>query len=114
MRSIRVVFEKGLELQRDESGTWSFLPNRTTQSNLDLSAIKDIYKVRPVLVAEAHPAGKELLSLFSTQGGEAPNVYQHLDNIPEASLVTPFRSLRYMIGAVSYHCMRLANLYAET
>ncbi len=114
MRSIRVVFEKGLEMRCDESGVWSFLPSRTTQANLALSTITHGYTVRPVLMAEEHPSGKELMSLFSTEGRQAPNAQLHLDNIPAASLATPFRSLRYIVGAVSYHCERLANLYAET
>lgn len=91
-----------------------FLPNCTTVDDSGPSAIVQRYKVRPVLRAEEHPSGRELMDLFSADGKRVSDLYPHIENIPSNSLVTSFRSLRYILGAVSYHCERLAVLYADT
>src|SRR6266545_347202 len=114
MRPIRIVFEKGLEIFCNESGQWSFVPDHLSQEDNMMPKIVQRYKVRPVLMIEEHPSGKELKSLFSIDGRRAPNPFPDLENIPTASLFTAFRSLRYVAGAISYHCERLALLYAET
>lgn len=113
-RAARIIFEKGLEIRCDESGVWSFLRERTTQANVTPSAIAHEYKVRPVLFIEEHPSGKDLISVLSTQGEQTPNPFSVLDVAPSLKLTTPFLGLSYVVGATSYHCGRLANLYAET
>ena len=115
MRGSRVIFEGGLEARSDESGMWSFLPTQATSVDFASLAIETNYGVRPILMIENHPSGKELeTGLFSPKGGAAPNPMPLLDAVSVVSLITPFRSLRYVLGAVLYHCGQLTRHYADT
>ena len=115
MRTSRIIFEGGLEARSDESGAWSFLPIQATAVDFASLRLEASYGVRPILMIETHPSGKELeTGLFSTEGGPAPNPMPLLDTFSPVSLITPFRSLKYVMGAVLYHFGQLARHYAET
>ena len=104
-------------MQRDELGHWSFLPYQIPQTNLNLLTVSQKYAVRPILMLEKHHTGKELGRIFSidsTDFGQVEFVSLNLDRILTDWLITPLRGLQYLVGATQYHCMRLANLYAET
>lgn len=105
----------GLEARSNESSIWSFLPTQATAADFASLGIETSYGVRPILMIETHPSGKDLeIGLFSTDGGAAQNPMPLLDTVSSISLITPFRSLKYVLGAVLYHCGQLARHYAET
>lgn len=114
MRAIRVVFERGLEIHRDEMGLWSFLPDHGTRLSMSPSEITQAYGVRPVLLAELHPSGREHVTLFSPSGREGVNPSPLVEAALHGSMTWLFRSLRYVLGAAFYHCGQLAQKYAQT
>jgi len=115
MRSSRVIFEGGLEARSNEAGVWSFLPTQATAGDFTSLGIETSYGVRPILMIETHPSGKELnIGLFSMEGRHPPNPIPSLASVSSISLISQFRSLKYVLGGVLYRCGQLARQYAET
>ena len=118
MNTVRVVFEKGLELRRTQDGAWFFQSVRGEKSGTVPAAVTSKYGVRPVLVTERLPSGSELTFLLATKGKQIlEREYHELISIADAKDDIPVLfftfNLSYVAGAVCYHCKRLAETYSE-
>lgn len=114
MKPIRIIFEKGLELRRTRVGLWFFrLPHRKIVSMAPVEVIQD-YGVRPIVLLERVSPGKERSVLLSTDGKAGPSPLPALTHPPfeEQASTQLFYSLGYTLGAVHYHCGRLAKRYS--
>jgi hypothetical protein len=117
MQIIRAVFEQGVEL-RFASDRWtiSSAPPATAAVFASLSdAVAALSPLRPVLVTDKRSFGGDLTLLLRCDGKEFFGVC--VSDLMNRSLSTdmlyPVSHLAYLLGAVSYHCQRLAELYAQ-
>lgn len=114
MKPIRIIFEKGLELRRTRVGLWFFrLPQRKIVSMAPAEVIQD-YEVRPIILLERISPGKERSVLLSPDGKASSTPLYVLTHPPfeEQTPIQLFHSLGYALGAVHYHCGRLAKRYS--
>jgi hypothetical protein len=118
MNIVRQVFQRGLEIRMRDDGKWYFqsVANSGDPAPVDPATITHSFGVRPVLVTErlsndaertyllhadgVRLFGLELSGLKERGPAQYPWFYHAVD-------------LTYVLGAVAYHCERLAELYAD-
>lgn len=117
MHIISIVFEGGIELRFD-NGHWTF-PSAPVTSGVVFSSLPDatecLAPLRPVLITVQLDSGGTRTSLLKCDGSNDFNVdVTNLMNRPNmGKMVYPFYHLNYLVGAVGYHCQRLAEHYAQ-
>ena len=114
---IRAVFEQGIEL-RFVSDRWtiSSAPPAAGAAFASLSdAVTALSPLRPLLFTEKRSFGGDLTLLLRCGGKEYFGIC--VSDLINRSLSTdtlyPVYHLAYLLGALSYHCQRLAELYAQ-
>ncbi len=110
----RIVFEGGVTLRRTGS-VWTHETARTSVVVSDPRSVTAELEVRPVVLGEVIPrVGETTLLLSRTeewldlkgqlyQAGEFLDSKSHWDAL----------NLTYVVGAVIYHCKRLAEVYSD-
>ena len=114
---LRSVLEHGVELRSANEGwTVSSAPAGAGINFKSLSeAVAAHSPFRPVLVTEKRNFGGDLTLLLRCDAKELFGVcISDLMNRPLApDTVYPVYHLSYLLGAVGYHCQRLAEIYAD-
>jgi hypothetical protein len=116
MKISRIVFEKGLELCREEDDSFCLQSIRGLQPRKPLMELFERYSVRPILLASRHESGDEFTMLLPAKEKRILDV--ELSQLIQVAITSDIPSLHhfnltYIIGAVIYHCKRLAEVYSE-
>jgi len=116
MKIIRAVYERGIELRLD-SGRWtiSSAPSATRATFSSLQAAAAVSPLRPILVTDKRDCGENLTLLLRCDGVKYFDI--HVSDLVNrrltAQLLYPVYHLAYLLGAISYHCQKLAEWYAQ-
>ena len=119
MDVVRVVFEKGVEARRTADGSWQMLsadggPRISTDP---FAEARDALKLRPVLLTEPCPPRGDRTHLILPNGKQFFGLRLSELNQASVRLTGPFlyklMNLEYVVGAVGYHCERLALISSE-
>lgn len=100
----RIIFERGICIQRDETGAWFYDNSEDPMSVSDPSTVMTSLGVRPVL-AEGSNENNRVSIVLPAIRGKLLNIY-----ISELDLPKP---LVYLMGSMLYHCSVLARIYAK-
>ncbi|MBA7582872.1 hypothetical protein ES708_24810 [subsurface metagenome] len=112
---IHAVFEQGIEVQlAEDRWTISSAPPVSEAAFRSLAhAVIALSPVRVLLISEKRDYGGDLTYLLRCNG-EYFGGYRMLMNRPLSTvLFYPVYSLAYLLGAIGYHCQKLAELYAR-
>jgi len=124
MELVRVVFEKGLEVRRDEGDKWLLQSVADGRIEASPSVVTATYGVRPVLWA-----GDEIVKLASTDAGlgdletalhgiflQATFLQARKRKQQEVKerIVWDVLNASYTVDGICYHCQALAEWYART
>ncbi len=115
---VRVVTEKGIEICWSE-GAWVFQSAESKQSALASVEVRKTYGVRPILYTERLSSGEERTFLLPTKIEKGSQILElELTDLEQVALgkeIPPFHTfnLSYVVGAVAYHCKRLAEVYCR-
>ena len=114
-QSNRVIFEKGLEIHRDEHGDWVLQCGSEDGGGVTPSFIADTFGVRPILAVE-RTGLYDSDCLLTTDGRrmvwDVQALYQELHDRDPDTLIRGL-TLAHTVGAACHHCKSLAQLYAE-
>jgi hypothetical protein len=114
----RVIFEKGIEISHGEDGVWFYKSSLTKQSVANRAEVSKKYSARPILLSTCVAAGdkRQITLLFPTEGNQVLELeqtdLQQMAIVKDIPMIHQF-NLNYIIGAVVYHCKRLAERYSE-
>ena len=117
MQIIRAVFEQGVEL-RFAGDRW-IISSAPLAAGAVFASFSDVVTalspLRPVLVTDKRSFGGDLTLLLRCDGKEffGVCVSDLMNRSLSADMLYPVYHLAYLLGAVSYHCQRLAELYAQ-
>ncbi|HOR18516.1 MAG TPA: hypothetical protein PLE10_01630 [Brevefilum sp.] len=117
--STQVIFENGVTFERDKNGLWHYkTQNRQGHSKpVEISEIKHKYNIRPIIESMTY---SNLLPRTYIKSIQREDIY--LDSIltqviPKSLEKDPFISslfdIKYIVGAVIYHCKQLAEIYSS-
>jgi hypothetical protein len=113
----RVVFEKGITVSRSPHGLWRIEAFRGAPAATSPADVARTYGVRPVLLTHRLPP--DVLSTSLLPAGrsgvldQAPYEILHVPAPGTMPMMGHVFNASYMLGAVVYHCLRLAEAYAE-
>jgi hypothetical protein len=135
MPNCGIIYEKGVELVRDEEQEWYFRSiqgKRRRLADICSSGVYQSYGLRPIVVA-AELRGHRSTTLLLPTDDDVDNVL--MANGPAFFTVPPelgfeFRAqqisfaidqdsvwqlydLQYLLGAVAHHCKKLAEIYSD-
>jgi hypothetical protein len=117
MQIIRAVFEQGVEVQSAEDRwTISSAPLASEGTFGSLSDAKAaLSPLRLLLVTDKRKYGGDLTLLLRCNGREyfGTRVSDLINRPLSKDTLYPVHHLAYLLGAVGYHCQRLAELYAQ-
>jgi len=117
MQIIRAVLEQGVEL-RFVGDRW-IISSAPPAAGAVFASLSDVVTalapLRPVLVTDKRSVGGDLTLLLRCDGKEffGVCVSDLMNRSLPADMLYPVYHLAYLLGAVSYHCQRLAELYAQ-
>jgi len=117
MHITRVVFEGGIEV-RSDNDRWT-ISNVSSTTDVVYSSLRDatagLAPLRPILVTEQRDFGGDLITLLRCDGGQSFNILvSDFINRPHiGETLFPAYHLFYLVGAVGYHCQRLAEHHAQ-
>jgi hypothetical protein len=117
MQIVRAVFERGVEL-RFTGDHWRMLSARPGVGVIFDSpkdAAVSLSPLRQLLVTDKRDFGGDVTFLLRPAGGEffGVCVSDLMNRSLSADMLYPVYHLSYLLGAVSYHCQRLAEIYAQ-
>lgn len=111
-----IIFEKGVEVHREKSG-WLSTCNCAEPVTCEPSQIFEGYRLRPiVLTVKSTPSISHRFLAPASKGRLLEIEWSELTQIApfqNASFLTLNLDLSYTIGAVIYHCHRLAQAYVN-
>jgi len=111
-----IIFEKGLELQR-ENGNWSSTSNCYKPAQVSPPQITKMYNIRPVVLTVELPVAGSKSFLAPISKGRLLEI-----DMADLTQIAPFQDhrfimwnldLSYTVGAVIHHCHMLAKSYVE-
>jgi hypothetical protein len=113
----RAVFEKGVEI-RLVANRWelsSAPPCEKATFSTFQAAVAALSPLRPLLITEKRNFGGDLTLLLRPNGKDLFGlcVYELMNRPLDVDTLYPVWQLQYLLGAVGYHCHRLAELYAQ-
>lgn len=104
----RVVFERGIDLLKEEDGEFR-IQSSLARPVAELTEVARRYKVRPV-VALQEIEGEEMSLLLPTEGRLLDIRRSELSQqLRQKEIVLHGLNVSYAVGAVCYHCKRLAE-----
>jgi len=116
---VRFVYEHGVTVQRSTDGAWYFesVEKGSSFPPVNPGDISREYGLRPILTTYRASADDEMTSLLSQTKEKLPLDGQRYklaegDWKNEAILYDVF-NLSYIVGALVYHCMQLAEIYSS-
>ncbi len=117
MPIVRAVFEQGVEV-RHAGDAWkvSSGPHTAKTSFVSLpEAVARLAPLRPLLLTDQRNYGGDLTLLLRCDGKDyfGTNVSDLLQCPLDGQSFYPFYHLAYLLGAVGYHCEKLAELYTS-
>ncbi len=113
-----VIFEHGIEIQRTREGNWLFTSAPRGTSGMPPAQVRQVYCVRPILIAERLADGTirslllpinladDLLGIQTT--GLTQGVFQS-----GAPVIMQALNIQNVVGAVCHHCEALAEHYSR-
>jgi hypothetical protein len=111
------VFQGGIELNHSNDrwvASSGVPPDKVVYPSLQ-DAASELSPLQIVLVTERRSRGGELTHLLRSDGNTIFGV--SLSDLTNRSLpgdsIDPVHNLAYLVGAVSYHCQRMAQLYVQ-
>jgi len=117
MQITRVVFEQGVELRfAGDHWTISSAPPAAGAAFESLSDARTaLSPLRPLLITEKRGFGGDLTVLLRCDGRRSFDacISDVMSHSFSKDALYPVYHLAYLLGAVSYHCRRLAELYAQ-
>lgn len=119
---IRVVYDRGVAIRLNDDGFWQF---ESQQVNLPLiqtdnDTVQREYGLTPLMVTSRLTPEIATTSLLSNRPGrrlflniEQAEVSQRLVSLHETIKLFDGFNQTYVLGAVLYHCKRMADLYCQ-
>ena len=112
----QIMFERGIELHRDKSG-WLSTSNCREPVACEPSQIFADYNLRPIILTFKINPSDSRCFLAPSSGGRLLEIeWSELTQVApfhNSSFLTLNLDLSYTIGAVIYHCHRLAQAYVN-
>ena len=116
MELVRIVFEKGIELRRNEHANWVFQSTREKHVAMEPNRVPQEYSVHPVLETHSPSFGKEITSLLPAKNMHRLSVeISEMENkifLKDVSFLHA-QNLMYILGSLCYHCEGLAESYCD-
>lgn len=117
MDIIRVVFQGGIELTR-MNGAYlasNCLPPGKLLFQSLAEAKARLYPLRRILVTQCDSQGQQFTILLRNDGRTtfAGSISGLMNRPLSVDSIFPVYNLAYLVGAVGYHCQRLAELYIQ-
>lgn len=115
----RIAFERGISIRRDDDASgdrWILESSEDQRPVTSPEQVAERYGVRPVVAFEITKLVGERASLFRTDGQLMWDYYREYFQTYLQHSTDMFhhkRNLDHTLGALTYHCERLAKLYAR-
>jgi hypothetical protein len=116
---LKILCEKGIAFEWFEGHGWQLLSTRSALTISDPQEAARGYCVRPLLLVQDFPGDGVQTLFLPNAAGKSPFTLQPSELTQEVfkhwngPLLPHAVNMNYVIGAVVYHCKKLAELYSQ-